>query len=197
MGFFPVKFNWARKASTDVHAVYNTLYNIVETDLGSPVVDDIDRIVVSANMKVGAYTIAAQPDVPRNITVTHTAVGAADTLGTIVVVGTDRDGVALTETITPLSGTIASGAKAFKTITSVTGVGWVIGEGNDTIKVGVGGLIGLPDKLSVNRVLFGTFNGTREGTLPVFTISSTVLALNTVDFTSAWNGSASSVAYLR
>lgn len=197
MGFYAARLSWARKAQTDAFGVFNNLYNIVEADLGSPVVDDIDRIVTSANMKVGTYTIAAQPDVPRNITITHTAVGAADTLGTVTIAGTDRNGDAITEVITPLNGTIASGAKAFKTVTSVTGAGWVIGEGNDTIKVGVGGLIGLPDKLSSSRCLFGILNGTREGTLPTFTISSTVLSLNTVDFATAWGGTAATVAYLK
>ena len=115
--------------------------------LGTPVVADVDRIVTSANMKVGAYTVAAQPDIPRNVTVTVTAGDTADTMGTVVVVGTDINGNALTETITPVAGSTVAGTKAFKTVTSVTGAGWVIdgSEGtNDTITVGVGNLLGLP-----------------------------------------------------
>jgi hypothetical protein len=196
MGFYPARFKWDRRAVTDVVGVFNDYYNLVEASLGSPVVDDIDLIVTSANMKVGAYTVAAQPDVPRNITVTHTAVGAADTLGTIVVVGTDRNNEVISETITPLNGTIASGLRAFKTVTSVTGVGWVIGEGNDTIKVGVGGKIGLPDKLRNNRPVQGILNGSLEATMPTLTISATVLSLNTVDFSTGWGGTAATVLYL-
>lgn len=118
--------------------------------LGTPVVADDDKIVVSANMKVGTYTIAAQPDVCRNITVTATAVGTADTMGTITVTGTNILGQVMTEVITPVAGSTVAGLKAFKTVTSVVGAGWVIDavEGtNDTIKVGVGTVIGLPIKI--------------------------------------------------
>lgn len=101
-----------------------------------------NRFVASANMKVGAYTVAnAAPAVTgaRNVTVTHTAVNTADTLGTIVVVGKDLSGLSITETITPASGTTATGTKWFASVASVTGAGWAIDAvegGNDTIVVG-------------------------------------------------------------
>ena len=100
---------------------------------------DVDKIVTSANMKVGAYTVAAQPSAPSIITVTATAVGTADTAGTIIVVGTDIYDRAQTETIIPVAGSTVTGTKYFKSVTSVTGAGWVIdaGSGNDTITVGV------------------------------------------------------------
>jgi hypothetical protein len=100
-----------------------------------------NRYVVSANMKVGVYTLANTTPVWAGaglVTVTHTEVGGGvDTLGTIVVVGVDLAGVTRTDTIVPLNGTTATGVIPFRTITSVTGVGWVIGVGNDTIVVGV------------------------------------------------------------
>lgn len=99
-----------------------------------------NRYVTSTNMIVGAYTLANTTPTWQGgafVTVTHTAVGAADTLGTIVVVGVDLAGNVKTDTITPLSGTTATGIVPFRTITSVTGVGWVINAGNDTIVVGV------------------------------------------------------------
>lgn len=98
-----------------------------------------NRFVVSTNMIVGAYTlaVATMPTAgARHVTVTHTAVGAADTLGTIDIVGKDLQGATITESIVPLSGTIATGVKWFNTITSITGTGWVINAGNDTIVVG-------------------------------------------------------------
>lgn len=101
---------------------------------------DDDKIVTSANMKVGAYTIAAQPAVPARISVTATAVGTADTLGFVTITGTIAGtGKTETEVITPVSGSTVFGAKYFSAITSVVGSGWVIdaGAGNDTIKVGV------------------------------------------------------------
>lgn len=129
--------------------------------LGAPALADVDYIVESANMKVGAYTVAHSPDIPRVITVTHTAVDAADTLGTIDVVGTDIGGNAITETITPSSGTTVSGTQAFKTVTSVTGAGWVINAGNDTITVGFGTALGLPFKIdATSEVTLGILGTT-------------------------------------
>ena len=100
-----------------------------------------NRIVTSANMKVGTYTIANASPVwagGANITVTHTQVGGVtDTLGTVVITGTNLAGQTITETITPLDGTVATGTKVFRTVTIVQGAGWVIDTGNDTITVGV------------------------------------------------------------
>lgn len=99
-----------------------------------------NRYVTSTNMIVGAYTLANTTPVWSGaalVTVTHTAVTGNDTLGTIVVVGVDLAGQTRTDTITPLAGTVATGTIPFRTITSVTGVGWVINVGNDTIVVGV------------------------------------------------------------
>jgi len=116
--------------------------------LGAPVLADVDKVVTSVNMKVGAYTIAAQPANPVNITVSHTQVGGVtDTLGTITIVGT-RLGQAVTEVITPLDGTTASGAKLFDAITSATGAGWVIDTTEDTITIGVGTVTGMPIALA-------------------------------------------------
>lgn len=100
---------------------------------------DTDKIVTTTNMKVGAYTVAASPSVPSLITVTVTASGTADTMGTITVVGTDIYDRVLTEVITPVAGSTVTGTRYFKSVTSVTGAGWVIdaGAGNDTITVGV------------------------------------------------------------
>lgn len=102
---------------------------------------DVDKIVTSANMKNGAYTIAAQPAAPCRITLTHTAVGAADTLGTVVIVGTLYDNTVVQEIITPVASSTVSTVNEFKSITSATGVGWTIGEGNDTLTIGVGEVV--------------------------------------------------------
>jgi flavin-dependent dehydrogenase len=129
--------------------------------LGTPILADDDRIVVSANMKNGTYTKAANPDVPRNITVTHTIVATGtDTLGTITIVGTDIEGLPVSEVITPDAGTTVAGEVIFKTVTSITGAGWVIAGGNDTIKVGVGTVIGLPFALNTLSKAVGFLGGT-------------------------------------
>lgn len=98
-----------------------------------------NRIVTTTNMKVGTYAVAAQPYCPSLITVTTTAGGTADTQGTVTIAGTDIWGNTISDVITPVAGSTVSGTKYFKTVTSVTGAGWVIdaGSSNDTIVVGV------------------------------------------------------------
>ena len=159
-------------------------------DLGTPLVADPDKVVVSVDMKVGAYTIAAQPDVPRNITVTSTAVGTADTMGTITVVGTDVDNQPLTEVITPVSGSLVAGLKAFKTVASVTGAGWVIDavEGTkDTIIVGIGTALGMPVVLGATSEIRLGFVGVAP-LVPVVAAGGT-LAGSTVDLSAGtYNG---------
>lgn len=102
--------------------------------------EDDDWIVTSASMKVGAYSIAnASPPVGLfRLTVRATAVGTADTMGTLAIVGTNSVDGAQTETMIPAVGVTKKSAKVYKTITSITGSGWVIdaGNGNDTIKCG-------------------------------------------------------------
>lgn len=99
-----------------------------------------NRIVTSVNMKVGAYAIANASPVWGGgalITLGHTAVGAADTLGTVTIVGKDLAGQTISEVLTPSNGGTVTGTKIFRSVTSATGAGWVIGEGNDTIVIGV------------------------------------------------------------
>jgi hypothetical protein len=99
---------------------------------------DTDAIVTTANMKVGTYTIAAQPTKASRISVTHTAVGNTDTLGTITIAGT-VDGTATTEVITPVANSTVYGNKYFDKdgLTSVTGGSWITNGTADTITVGV------------------------------------------------------------
>ena len=108
-----------------------------------------NRFVTSVNMKVGAYTIANNglpgDGLAHNVTVAQTAVGAEDTNGTITVTGTDLRGNVISEIIVPNAGETVQGTKAFAKVTSVVGAGWVINEGNDTIVVGFGDVIGLAD----------------------------------------------------
>lgn len=204
MGYslFPFNTNWragARKAQTDVPGTLNTLLTPVMYTPGSPVLDDVDWFVASVDMKVGAYTLAhTAPDVgARNVTVTQTAVDAEDTNGTIVVVGTDLAGNSITETLTPNAGATVAGAKCFATITSITGVDWVTGGGKDKVTLGFGSLIGLPDKLTdTAQVLAVSLNNIKQATAPTVTVSTSVLASNTVDLDSALDGTPVKIYYL-
>lgn len=203
MSLYPFNTNWKpRRAQTDVPGVFTTLEAVVCYSPGSPALDDADWYVVSADMKVGAYTLAhTAPDVgARNVTVTQTAVDTEDTNGTIVVVGKDLAGNTITETLTPDAGKTVAGTKAFAEITSITGAGWAVdaSEGKaDKITVGFGALIGLPDKLTdTAQVLAASLNNVKEAVAPTVTVSATVLSQNTVDLSSALNGKPVKVYYL-
>jgi len=105
---------------------------------------DDNKIVTTTDMKVGAYTIAAQPSAASLLSVTITAVGTADTMGTITFVGTDVNGDALTEEIIPVVDSTVYTDVEFATVTSAAGAGWVIDgvEGTeDTIIIGVADVI--------------------------------------------------------
>ena len=98
-----------------------------------------NRFVTSVAMQNGAYTLAATTmPTPgaRKVTVTHTALSTVDTLGVITVTGTSLSGAVVTDVITPLNGTVATGTKLFNTITSVVGSGWTAVAGADSITVG-------------------------------------------------------------
>ena len=105
----------------------------------TPIVSN--KIVASTNMKVGTYTIAAQPVSPALLSFAVTTVSGADTMGTIAVVGTDIYGAAQSETITPVSGSTVYTTKVYATVTSLTGAGWVVNTTADTIIVGTAGII--------------------------------------------------------
>jgi len=179
----------ATSTTLDVAATKST-YGARLYYLGTPELDDDDQIVTITNMKVGTYTIAANPDVPRVVTLTHAAVGAVDTLGTVTIVGTDSADEELTEVLTPVNGTKVTGTKAFKTVTSATGAGWVISEGNDTLIIGTGPALGLPEasaSISTTNTL-ATFGTVPEVGSAVGTGSE--VSTTTVTLSSALDGSA-------
>ena len=110
-----------------------------KTNLSASTAASTNRFVTSTNMIVGAYTLAnstASHGAGFKVTATITAVTGNDTAGTLVVVGTNLAGQAVTETITLTAGSGGSGSQIFRSLTSVTGAGWVINTGNDTIVVG-------------------------------------------------------------
>lgn len=120
-----------------------------------------NQFVTSTNMKVGAYTLANAGAMPtegaRHVTVTHTTVTGADTLGTITVVGTDLAGATITETLTPTAGGTTTGTLWFRTVTSVTGAGWAINTGNDTVVVGcAAGVIAYEGDCTLRSVVVNT-----------------------------------------
>lgn len=140
-------------------AITVTIDSLVNCDEGfdhnvvvPSVIADVDTVLLSTNMKVGTYTIDAQPLMPRALSVTRTVVGDPDTPGTVTIVGIGPDGATVTEVFavgahnTPVLGT-----KIFAAVTTITGAGWVIATANDTITVGEQGLETWIGPFSMNR----------------------------------------------
>ncbi len=134
-------------------------------DLGAPDVLDDNYFLISTVMLATAYvldqTALAADNPPRNVIVTHTTDTTTDTLGDAVVVGTDVEDEVITETITVSADGVATGTKAFKTITSVTTATWVqLGGVSDLIEVGFGHLLGLSEvRASTDEIFMGTLDG--------------------------------------
>lgn len=131
----------------------------------------------------------AQPPCARNITITVAATTAGHVkAAAIVVTGINLLDETITESFTPVVDTPATlvGAKAFKSITSVA----VPAQDGDsvTVDVGFGQLVGIPYKLSKNRVIL-TLNDGVVDTAPVLTISASAIESNTVDFNGSLDGS--------
>ena len=150
--------------------------------VGAPAAAVANRFVTDVAMKVGAYDVAnASPadGLARNVTVTHSVQGGtADTLGTITVTGTDIEGNVISEEITPVSGDVAAGAKAFKTVTGIVGAGWAIDAGGtpaaDHITVGFGNLVGLPVFISEEAKVIAVALGTALINAPTVAHGATV-----------------------
>lgn len=138
-----------------------------------------NQVVTTTNMKVGAYTVANAGAMPtagaRHVTVTHTTVVTTDTLGTIVVVGTNMAGQTITETITPVADSLASGLLWFNTVTSVTGAGWVIAGSNDTLVVGCSATPVVIDSAGVLYAI--VVNTTAAGAITVADAGGTIAVL--------------------
>lgn len=93
---------------------------------------------------------------PRNITFTTAGGTAADAPANAVIVGTDINGDALTETVTlAQTATTASGVKAFRTIETIT---YPAADGaGATVSVGYGSVFGLSKKIRTRAgaLMFG------------------------------------------
>ncbi len=145
----------------------------------------VDRYFASAAMHNGAYAVANSglpgDGLAHVVTCAETAVDVEDTNGTLAIVGQDIDGNPISETITPDAGVTVSTTKAFKKVTSITGAGWAQGgAGADTIVIGFGEPIGLPDKLAASGDILMVGFDTGIVNAPTVTVDAAVLAKNTV-----------------
>jgi hypothetical protein len=195
MGLYPKNIKLGQTTQTGVKRL---AVDALSTVKYTATPDAAGRETIHAAVTLGEaiQTITAaitNPDVPRALAVSGTAAGdpAAGGAGAVLVTGTNIADEVITETITAVAGQTVAGTKAFKTVASVR---FPIGSG--TIAIGTTDVMGLPACLPFNTVLYAYLNEAREGTAPTVTVSSTVVALNTVKLNSALDGSAVDVVFL-
>ena len=175
--------------------------------LGAPALASGSAVVSSTTMSNRAYALhsgtavvtTATLDVPRNITATVTTSSTADTPGTLTIVGTNIADEPITEalalTSSTASPTTTTGAKAFKTVTSIASTGWVAVGGTDSIVVGVGNKLACPVLLATGTTAVLSTSGTVISVQSV--ISSGTLSSCTTDLSAtAYDGSTLRTIYV-
>lgn len=136
------------------------------------------------------------PAVPRNVT--STAGGTAVDIKAVqpIVHGTDQAGVSINETLAAFTVDTAGsvvGNKAFQTITMID---LPPHDGNGaTTSFGTGAKLGLGERADRNSVVAAYLNGVLEGTAPTVAFSAADMSGNTVELSSALNGTPVAVDY--
>jgi len=172
----------------------------LKTFVATPAAAVANRYFASAAMHNGAYAVTngglPGDGLAHNVTCAETAVDAEDTNGKLVIVGKDVNGNTISEEIVPNAGETVQGVKAFKEVVSITGVGWVQGgTGPDTIVIGFGDVIGLPDFIREAADVFLAAMGTALINAPTVTVGAE-LCRNTVLATGANGTNKLRVIYL-
>ena len=171
---------------------------------GAPVVADDNRIktTYAGSTSAAAVTLTsftAQPDVPRNLTITPGGTAADVEACDIVVNGTNFFGRTMTETFSIPNdmSTAVTGNKAFKTVTSIV---WPANcEGGS---FGGTWIVGVGDKLGIKRCManagdwaWSESSGTFSGTRATIAVSATAVESNTADFNETMDGSAQMIGF--
>lgn len=151
----------------------------------------------SATLVTTISTFTAQPDVPRNIVITTGGTTASCTATTVVVNGTNFFGKAISENfaITNAQNGATTGAKAFKTVTSVVIPAQTNGSGC-TMSVGTGAKLGLKAcMVTADHFMHAGFGGVKEATAPTIVASATAVESNTATLNSALDGSSAVILF--
>jgi len=202
MGLFPFNPNAGQTMQTDVAGVtldqaFVAHFQIAATKATVASTTGIHAAVTDNGAQRVITTAITQPSVPRNITATSGGTATDIKAIQVIIAGTNYKDEAITETLpvfTENTATTVVGAKAFKTVTSITipahdGVG-------ATTAIGFGEVLGLPDKLAHNTVLKAYADNALEGTAPTVTVSTTAIESNTFDLNTALNSKVVDLYYL-
>lgn len=188
---YPYRFNMGQRIQTSASGVAADRGFIAHLVWDDPVVADVDRILAAQATSDSEETVVdeflAQPDYPRQISITPGGTTADVAAGNITVEGTDAAGNVISEDVAILAdaSTAVYTTMAFATITSITfpqqdGAG-------ATYDVGITDKLGIPYALTHDTILAAYRDGTREGTLPTVTMNAD-WKKNLIDLNSALNG---------
>jgi flagellin-like hook-associated protein FlgL len=162
--------------------------------LGKPIAADDDRILndqATSTATTTVTTFLAQPDVPRNITVTAGGTAGDIKTGTVVVTGTNVEGAAISENFVFADDTTGAqtGSKAFKTVTSIlfpvqdgTGATYDVGVGSK-LGIGMRNIASMPIEVMVNTAGTETIEAASASAFSTSAVES-----NTVTTTTAMTG---------
>lgn len=181
MGWYPFNPNAFRTIKVTAGALDQSFvaHEHIVAALGATLSPLATVTLTTPVVHAASTTFLVQPDVPRNIILTGNA-GANEV---VTVNGKAADGVtAVQEVFTLNAATPQVGAKAFKTLTSVT-----YAAGTHTCAFVFGDVLGLHAKLSGSniKIAWNFDNSIDAGTLAT---SATVLASNTYTSAGALNG---------
>lgn len=137
-------------------------------------------------------SFTAQPDVPRNITITPTGTTTDVESCNVTVTGTNFFDQTISEVLafSANASTATAGAKAFKTVTSVS---WAAdcesGGFAATWTIGVGDVLGLKRCMDfAGHLVFAVFDGAYETTRPTCVADADEVEKNTCDINGTLNG---------
>jgi len=145
----------------------------------APTDADVNDVLAATLLTTAVQTVTTgitDPDVPRFLSVTG---GDANVTGNVVIVGTDINGDAITDTIASSGTSTVDGDVAFASVTSIALPVYAV-AGTETISVGVTVDIGLPvNILDAAQALANYFDGSDDaGTVAAGgTLSTSVFAV--------------------
>lgn len=154
---------------------------------------------ITTTADVSITSFVAQPDLPRNLSMTTAGTAADVGECTVTVSGTDFNSASISEefTVTENTSVSAVGNKAFRTVTSISipeeceaspyGVTWSVGYGE---KLGLKNCL-----LNAGTWVFSTVAGAYESTRATIAASSSAVSGNTADFNGTMNGSNDFIGY--
>lgn len=157
--------------------------------------ESVNHVVNAENLNVAppiTCTIAAQPDVPRNIKIAITDADTSITAFQITVSGKDAKGNSVSEQFTQAGGLTQVGSIAFATISSVI-VNSITGAGDgDVLNVGIGSKLGLSNaicftadvyKVKKNNAHYSSASYTTNATYGTVDVSTGAAITGGDDFT--------------